>query len=64
MHDDSGSTRETCDVSVAAERLGIHKLSAYKAIREGTFPVPVVKIGRRYVVPVAPLNALLRGAES
>jgi excisionase family DNA binding protein len=55
------ATRGTYDVPKACELIGIHKLSGYKAIREGTFPVPVIKVGRRYVVPKAALDRLLAG---
>jgi excisionase family DNA binding protein len=53
--------RGTYDVPEAADRLGVHKLSVYKAIREGTFPVPVITVGRRYVIPKAALDRLLQG---
>ncbi|CAB0663316.1 hypothetical protein FRC0191_01871 [Corynebacterium diphtheriae] len=48
--------KTTLSVPAAAQLLGISEGGAYKAIRAGQFPVPVLKIGRaRYVVPVAPL---------
>jgi len=53
--------RGTTDVPTAAARLGIHKLTAYEAIRRGEFPLPVIKIGRRYVIPTAALERLLAG---
>lgn len=40
--------------------LGIDRSTGYKAIREGTFPVPVLRIGRLIRVPTAPLAALLQ----
>lgn len=49
----------SCDVPTAARALGIGKTSAYTAIREGTFPVPVLRVGARYVVPTAGLKAAL-----
>ena len=49
-------------VTAAAARLGVDRLTAYKAIREGTFPVPVIRIGRRIVVPTAALDRLLAGS--
>jgi excisionase family DNA binding protein len=55
--------RGTLTVPEAAELLGVHKLTAYDAIRRGDFPVPVIKVGRRYVVPVAALDRLLSGRE-
>jgi hypothetical protein len=39
--------------------LGIGRSLAYEAVRNGTFPVPVIKVGARYVIPRAPLEALL-----
>lgn len=56
-------TRATYDVPEAAVRLGISKLTAYEAIRKGTFPVEVVKIGRRVVVPARALDRLLGEVE-
>ena len=57
----SEDTRGTVDVAEAAAALGIHKLTAYDSIRRGDFPVPVIKIGRRLVVPKAALERLLAG---
>ena len=53
--------RDTLTVSEAAERLGIHRLTAYSAIRRGGFPVDVIKVGRRLVVPRVALDRLLNG---
>jgi hypothetical protein len=47
------------DVTTAAEILGIGRTAAYEAARTGTFPVPVVRFGSRFVVPVTPLLRLL-----
>jgi len=38
---------------------GLCKDESYRAVQRGTFPVPVVKCGRRMVVPVAPILELL-----
>lgn len=47
-------------VPVAGEIIaGWHRDDAYDAVKRGEFPVPVIKAGRRYVVPVAPILALL-----
>ncbi len=59
----SENIRGTETVSVAAVRLGVDRLTAYKSIREGTFPVPVIRVGRRILVPTAALDRLLEGAE-
>jgi len=40
--------------------LGIDRSTGYRAIREGTLPVPVLRIGRMIRVPTAPLIELLR----
>jgi hypothetical protein len=39
--------------------LGIGRTKAYELARDGAFPVTVIRVGRRYLVPVAPLLALL-----
>lgn len=54
--------RLTLTVGQAATRLGISKTSAYKQISEGAFPVPVLRLGKRLVVPTAPLMELLGAA--
>jgi hypothetical protein len=48
------------DVPTAGEIIaGLCKDEAYRLHKRGEFPVPVIKIGRRYVVPVAPILRLL-----
>ncbi len=44
---------------VAGKALDLGESSTYAAVKNGTFPVPVIKIGGRYVVPTAPLRELL-----
>jgi hypothetical protein len=47
-------------VPVAGEILaGLCKDEAYRAVKRGTFPVPVYRCGRRMVVPVASILELL-----
>ena len=47
-------------VPIAGEIIaGLCRDEAYRAVKRGTFPVPVVKCGRRMVVPTAPIIALL-----
>lgn len=41
------------DVPTASSILGLGENKGYKYARAGKFPVPVLRIGRRYVVPVA-----------
>lgn len=47
------------DLVTAAKALGISKSTAYAAARNGTFPVRVIRVGARYVVPTADLKAAL-----
>ncbi len=51
----------TTDVETAAAILGIGCTKAYELAKSGAFPVRVLRIGRRYVVPVPALMALLPG---
>lgn len=47
----------------AAKRLGIGKNSAYEAVKSGQ--LPVIRIGRRLLVPLAALERLLdRGTDT
>lgn len=43
------------DAETAGSIFGLSRTQSYEAIRAGRFPVPVVRIGRRIVVPVAPI---------
>ncbi len=52
--------RQTLTVEEAARALGIGRNTAYEAVRQGT--LPVVRIGKRYLVPRAALHAMLSGA--
>lgn len=45
-------------ISEAADLLGIHPSTAYRAIAAGTFPVPVVRIGDVLKVPRAAVHRL------
>jgi hypothetical protein len=48
------------DVPTAGAILaGLCKDEAYRSVKRGDFPVPVLKIGHRLVVPVAPILELL-----
>jgi hypothetical protein len=51
--------RPTVKVETAARALSVSDWAAYQAIRAGTFPVPTLSIGRRIVVPTAPLRRAL-----
>lgn len=45
----------TTDVVTAGSVLGFGRTTAYRLAREGLFPVPVRKVGGRYLVAVAHL---------
>ena len=49
--------KPTCSVPEASEVLGISRQSAYNAIHTGE--IPVLRIGRRMVVPTAALRKML-----
>jgi predicted DNA-binding transcriptional regulator AlpA len=43
----------------AFAELGIDRSTGYKSIRDGTFPVPIIRVGRIIRVPTAALRRLL-----
>lgn len=47
------------DVPTAASVLGMGTTAAYDLVRRNEFPIPVLKLGRKYVVPVAGLLTVL-----
>ena len=47
------------DLQTAASILGLGRNSAYELVHKGLFPVPVIRAGGRYRVPVAPILAIL-----
>jgi len=47
------------DVETAGSVLGIGRTTAYALARADVFPVPVLRVGRRYVVAVEGLLAVL-----
>jgi len=48
------------DVPTAGEIIaGLCRDESYRMVQRGEFPVPVLKVGRRLVVPVAPIRQLL-----
>jgi hypothetical protein len=47
------------DVVTAAKILGIGRTTAYALARANRFPVKVIRVGRRYVVSVADLLAVM-----
>ena len=53
----NGTDRQTLTVEEAAALLGIGRNSAYQAVAAGQ--IPVIRIGRRLLVPRAALERLL-----
>ncbi|MDT5027425.1 MAG: hypothetical protein QOE61_3851 [Micromonosporaceae bacterium] len=49
----------TTDVETAGAILGIGRTKAYKLAKDGEFPVKLLRIGRRDVVPIPALMTLL-----
>ena len=47
------------DLRTIADVLGISERRAYEQARRGTFPVPVLRLGGRWVVPCQPVLDLL-----
>lgn len=50
---------DTISIEAAAKRLGIGRNQAYEAAHRGE--IPIIKIGRRMLVPRAALDRLLSG---
>ena len=51
--------RLTMNIDDVAPLLGINRSTAYELIRRGTFPLPVIQLGRRVVVPRKAVEELL-----
>jgi hypothetical protein len=49
----------TTDVETAGAILGIGRSKSYELAQSGEFPVRVLRIGRRYLVPIPSILALL-----
>lgn len=49
----------TIDLLTAAGLLGVGRTAAYRLVREGRWPTPVVRAGRLIRVPTAPLLAAI-----
>lgn len=49
------------DVVTAGACFGLARTKAHELVRAGQFPVPALKVGGRWVVPVAPIVAALSG---
>ena len=48
------------DLPQAAAILGIGRTLAYRLVREGNWPTPIIRMGRLIKVPVQPLQEFLR----
>jgi hypothetical protein len=55
------SAAETTTIEIASSRLGIGRTLGYQLAREGRFPCPVIRAGRRLLVPTAALERVLAG---
>lgn len=49
----------TTDVETAGAILGIGRTKAYELAKAGQFPVKIIRVGRRYLVPTPALLQLL-----
>lgn len=54
------SQKYVLSVEDAGKRLGLSRPSAYQAVKRGE--LPVIRIGRRLLVPVAALEKMLENA--
>ena len=54
----------TTDIVTAAAVLGIGRTTAYQLARDGEFPVPVTRVGRRFIVGVPHLLRAIGAAET
>jgi hypothetical protein len=51
--------RPTIPLQEAFTLLGISRATGYQQVHQGTFPVPVLRLGRNFKVPTAKLLDLL-----
>jgi hypothetical protein len=49
----------TTTVEVTSRVLSVSKWAFYEAVKRGEPPVPIIRVGRRIVVPTAPLRVAL-----
>lgn len=59
VSDVAKNNEHVVSVEEAADLLGIGRNSAYDAVREGRFPVRVIRVGARYLIPRVELEELL-----
>jgi len=53
----------TTDIVTAGAVLGIGRSTAYQLARDGMFPVPVTRVGRRFIVGVPHLLRAIGAAD-
>lgn len=53
------ATRACLTADEAFAELGVDRTTGYRAIKEGTFPVPIIRVGRLIRVPTAALRRIL-----
>lgn len=51
--------RAVVSADEAFAALGIDRTTGYRAIRDGTFPLPVIRVGRQIKIPTIALRRLL-----
>jgi hypothetical protein len=51
--------RAAVDITTSAVVMGISRMHASRSIKAGTFPVPIIRMGNRVIIPTAPLRELL-----
>lgn len=57
--DEVKSLPATVNLPTAARALGLGRSAAYELVRTGSWPTPVLRLGRLIKIPSAPLAALL-----
>lgn len=57
--DEVRSLPVSVDLPTAARALGVGRTAAYELVRQGTWPTPVIRLGRLILIPRAYLLGLL-----
>ncbi len=55
---------ETVSLEQCAQQLGIGRATAYKLAKKNELPVPVIRVGTRYLIPRRSLDRLLEGEQT
>ncbi len=58
------TTRACVTADEAFAELGIDRTTGYRSIKDGTFPIPVIRVGRLIRIPTAALRRLLEGDDA